>query len=322
MDMEFIIPEKWMGTPVKLFVLGILTVFIIIMTVISLEKNIQTVFTDLYYFPIIIAAYWFDRKGFLYSIFLSAFYVGAVGTIGVHDTEIILAAIARTLTFVGISFIVALFSSLIHEQQEQISYSEARFRGIWESIQAGIILVDAKTHTITAANPQTLKMTGHSESEMTGHLPNEFIFSEGQGKSPINDQVHAVDRAEQILLSRDGNKVPVLMTVTEMNVGSEKYYIENFIDITRLKDTENTLLAYLREATLRVRNPVELIRDNLIELQDSLKGRDSNPVYIATALAIQEKNIDNILNNLQEIERAVAEKRTEIPDALRDYLKR
>ena len=165
-------------------------------------------------------------------------------------------------------------------------------------------------------------MTGHSEAGMTGHLSNEFICSKDQGKYPINDLAQAVDREEQFLLSRDGNKVPVLMTVTEMEVGPEKYYIENFIDITRLKDTENTLLAYLREATLRVRNPVELIRDNLIELQDSLKGRDSNPAYIATTLAIQEKNIDNILNNLQEIERAVAEKRTEIPDALREYLKR
>jgi hypothetical protein len=32
--------------------------------------------------------------------------------------------------------------------------------------------------------------------------------------------------------------------------------------------------------------------------------------------------MDGILNNLQELERAVAEKRTEIPDALREYLKR
>ncbi|MDO8872939.1 MAG: hypothetical protein Q7V05_09460 [Methanoregula sp.] len=64
------------------------------------------------------------------------------------------------------------------------------------------------------------------------------------------------------------------------------------------------------------------MRDNLKELQDELNGRDTNPAYIATALAIQEKNIDGILNNLQTLERAVAEKRTEIPDALREYLKR
>jgi PAS domain S-box-containing protein len=320
--MDFAIPQKWSGTAAKLVVLAILTLFIAILTVFSLENNIQVVFTHMYYIPIIVAAYWFDRKGVLYAILLSGFYLGAVYTFGSHDTAVILAAMGRIVAFIGISLVIAIFSITIHRQQERISQSEERFRGIWESIQAGIILVDAKTHTIIAANPQAQEMTGFSDTEMTGHLCHKFICPAEQGKCPIEDLGLKVDRAERFLLSRDGNKVPVLKTVTKMQIGIEKYYIENFIDITPLKDAENTLLAYLREATLRVRNPVELVRDNLHELQDALKGRDTNPGYISTALAIQVKNIDDILNNLQEIERAVAEKRTEIPDALREYLKR
>jgi PAS domain S-box-containing protein len=320
--MDIAIPQKWSGTAAKLVVLAILTLFITILTVFSLENNIQTVFTHMYYIPIIVAAYWFTRKGVLYAVLLSAFYLGAVYALGSQDTQVILAAVARIVAFIGISLVIAIFSLTIHRQQERISQSEERFRGIWESIQAGIILVDAKTHTIKAANPQTQKMTGFSEAEMTGHLCHKFICPAEQGKCPIEDLGLKVDRAERVLLSRDGKKIPVLKTVTEMQVGAEKYYIENFIDITPLKDAENTLLAYLREATLRIRNPVELVRDNIKELQDALKGSDTNPGYITTALAIQVKNLDDILNNLQEIERAVAEKRTEIPDALREYLKR
>ena len=320
--MEFAIPQKWSGTAAKLAVLVILTLFIAILTVFSLANNIQIVFTHMYYVPIIVAAYWFDRKGVLYAGILSAFYLGAVYTLGLHDMQVILAAVARIVVFIGISLVIAIFSITIHRQQEQISQSGERFRGIWESIQAGIILVDAKNHTIIAANPEAQRMTGFSENEMTGHLCHKFICPAEQGKCPISDLGLKVDRAERVLLSRDGNKIPVLKTVTEMQVGAEKYYIENFIDITPIKDAENTLLAYLREATLRVRNPVELVRDNLKEIKDELKGRDTNPGYIATALAIQEKNMDDILNNLQALERAVAEKRTEIPDALREYLKR
>jgi PAS domain S-box-containing protein len=320
--MEFAIPQKWSGTAAKLVVLAILTLFIAVLTVFSLVNNIQIVFTHMYYIPIIVAAYWFNRKGVLYAVLLSGFYLGAVYTFGSHDTQVILAAMGRIVAFIGISLVIAILSITIHQQRERISQSEERFRGIWESIQAGIILVDAKTHTIIAANPQAQKMTGFSDAEMNGHLCHKFICPAEQGKCPIGDLGFTVDRAERFLLSRDGNKVPVLKTVTELQIGTEKYYIENFIDITPLKDAENTLLAYLREATLRVRNPVELVRDNLKELQDALKGRDTNPGYIITALAIQVKNIDDILNNLQEIERAVAEKRTEIPDALREYLKR
>jgi PAS domain S-box-containing protein len=178
------------------------------------------------------------------------------------------------------------------------------------------------THTIIAANPEAQRMTGFSEAEMTGHLCHKFICPAEEGKCPIGDLGLKVDRAERVLMSRDGSKVPVLKTVTEMQVGREKYYIENFIDMTQLKDAENTLLAYFRESTLRIRNPIELVRDNLQELKDELKGRDANPAYLATSLAIQEKNMDDILNNLQGLEQAVAEKRTEIPDALREYLKR
>ncbi len=320
--MEFAIQQKWPGTPAKIAVLAILTLFVAVLTVFSLANNVQIVFTHMYYVPILIAAYWFDRKGVLFTILLSAFYLGAVYTFSSHDMQLVSAAAARVIVFIGISLVIALLSITIKKQQDEISQSEERFRGVWESIQAGIILVDAKTHMILAANPQAQRMTGFSETEIVGHLCHKFICPAEEGKCPICDLGLKVDRAERVLLSRDGTKVPVLKTVTEMHVGAEKYYIENFIDITPLKEAENTLLAYLRESTLRIRNPIELVRDNLQELQDELKGRDTNPAYIATTLAIQEKNMDGILNNLRELERAVAEKRTEIPDALREYLKR
>ena len=35
-----------------------------------------------------------------------------------------------------------------------------QWSGIWGSIQAGIILVDAETHRILAANPEAQRMTG------------------------------------------------------------------------------------------------------------------------------------------------------------------
>lgn len=197
-----------------------------------------------------------------------------------------------------------------------------QWAGIWESIQAGIILVDAETHTILAANPEAERMTGFSEHEMVGHLCHRFICPAEKGKCPISDMGMKVDRAERVLLARDGKKVPVLKTVSDMQVGGRRCLIETFIDVTPLKEAENTLIAYIREATLRTRNPLELVRDNLQELLEELKGRDKTPAYISTALAIQEKNLDDIVTNLQELERAIADKRTEIPDALREYLKR
>ncbi|MDD4127376.1 MAG: PAS domain S-box protein [Methanomicrobium sp.] len=320
--MEFAIPRKWSNTTSKLVVLLILTLLVIFLTILSLTSNVQVVFTHFYYVPIILAAYWFNQKGVLCAAILSIVYLISVYIFSPHDMETMLAALGRIVFFIGISLVSAYLALKINQQKEQITQSEERHRAIWDSIQAGIILIDAKNHTIIAANPEVQKMTGFSESEMTGHLCHKFICPAEEGKCPIGDLGLKVDRSERVLLSRDGSKIPVLKTVTEMQVGNNEFYVESFIDITSLKDAENTLLAYLREATLRVQNPVGLVRDNLQELSDALKDEDTTPEYISTALAIQQSNMDDILNNLKEIENAVAEKRTEIPDALREYLKR
>ncbi len=320
--MEYAIPQRWSGTVPKIVVLTVLTLFIALITIVSLASNIQIVFTHLYYVPIILAAYWFNRNGVLYAVVMSAFYLCAVIILSAHDMATLLAALGRVVVFIGISLVIAILAITIRRQQEQISQSEKRLQSIWQSIQAGIILVDAKTHLIIAANPEALRMTGYSEAEMVGHVCHRFICPAEQGKCPISDMGLTVDREERVLLTRTGEKISVLKTVTEIQVGTETYNLENFIDITPIKDAENTLLAYLRESTLRIRNPIELVRDNLKELKEELKGHDTKPAYIVTALAIQEKNMDGIINNLQSLERAVAEKRTEIPDALREYLKR
>lgn len=320
--MKCILTQDIGTTPVKLIALTLLTLIIAVLTVFCLSSDNQVVFTHLYYIPIIIAAYWYGKRGVLYAAGLAVFYLWAVFTFSTVDTQVILAAMSRALFFIGIGLVIAILSLAIRSQQESVSVSEERFRGIWENIQAAIILVDAETHTIIAANPEASKMTGFSEAEMTGHICHKFVCPAEQGKCPISDLGMKVDQAERILLARDGKSVPVLKTVTDMTIGGKRCFIESFIDITPMKEAENTLLAFIREATLRTRNPLELVQDNLQELQDDLKGRDTTPAYIGTALAIQEKNLGAIVTNLRDLERAIVDKRTEIPDALREYLRR
>jgi len=319
--MDFTVPKNWPGTPIKLVLLSILTLFIAYLTIFCLSNNIQIVFTHIYYVPIILAAYWFERKGVVYTLLLSAFYLGAEYMFNPSDMAVITAAGARVIVFIGIACVIAILSGIINREHEQVAESETRFRGIWENIHASIILVNAETHTIISANPEAEKKTGFSEKEMNGHLCHTYICPAEQGKCPISDLGMKLDCAERVLLTRDGKKIPVLKTVTDMQISGKRCFIESYIDITPIRDAENTLIAYIREATLRIRNPVELVRDNLHEIRDDITGQTVQPAHVA-ALAIQERNMDDILKNLQELERAIAEKKTEIPDALREYMKR
>jgi PAS domain S-box-containing protein len=320
--MQCLIREEWRSTPAKAGVLAALTVFLAILTYVCLSGNTQVVFTHLYYIPIILAAYWFGKRGVLYAAGLAVLYLWAVFTFSTVDTQVVLAAMSRALMFIGIALVIALLSLAARNRQEMVALSEEKFRGIWENIQAAIVLIDPETHTIIAANPEAAKLTGFSFQEMQGHTCHEYICPACKGQCPISDLGLTLHRTERVLLTRDGRKIPVFKTVTDTTVGGKRCFIETYIDITPVKEAENALLAYLREATLRTRNPVELVRDNLREIREGFKDQQPTPDAVATALAVQERHIDDILGNLRELERAVADKRTEIPDALREYLQR
>lgn len=308
--------------PAKAGVLAALTVFLAILTYFCLIGNKQVVFTHLYYIPIILAAYWFGKRGVLYAAGLAIMYLAAVLSFSTVDTQVILAAMSRALMFIGIALVIAILSLAVRNQQKNVSESEEKFRGIWENIQAAIVLIDPETHTIIAANPEAERLTGYSPADLQGHTCHEYICPACKGQCPVSDLGLTLHRTERVLLTRDGTKIPVFKTVTDTTLGGKRCFIETYIDITPVKEAETALLAYLREATLRTRNPAELVRDNLREIREGSGGTEALPAPVATALAVQERHIDDILNNLQELERAVADKQTGIPDALRDYLKR
>lgn len=198
----------------------------------------------------------------------------------------------------------------------------AVLENVWEHIQAGIIIIDADSHRILAANPMAEEMTGFSEDEMVSKTCHRLICPAHAGKCPITDLGLSLERSERVLLHRNGTPVPVLKTVTAVTVGNKKYLIENYVDISSLKDAEDALIAYIREATLRIRGPLELVRNNLFHLRKQAEDGDLSTPSGATTLAAQERHLEAILHNLAELEHAIAEKRREIPDALREYLKR
>jgi PAS domain S-box-containing protein len=232
-SMKCIIREEWTRPPVKIGVLALLTFILVLLTIFCLVNNTQIVFTHVYYIPIILAAFWFARKGVLYAIALALFYLWAVLAFSSPDLHMLLAAIARALFFIGISLVIAILSIVITRQNADIADSEARYRGIWESIQAGVILVDADTHTILAANPEAERLTGFTEIEMSGKVCHSFICPAESGKCPISDLGQKVDHAERVLLARGGRQVRVYKTVSDVTIGGRRCFIENFVEIQR-----------------------------------------------------------------------------------------
>ncbi|MCP4607089.1 MAG: response regulator [Planctomycetes bacterium] len=132
--------------------------------------------------------------------------------------------------------------SLERKEFEQLSrQSEERFKAIMDNIQAGIILVDAETHTIIDANPAAGEMIGTAREKIIGSTCFDYICPDRNGQCPITDLKQDVDNAERQLVRADGVMLPILKTVVPVVLSDRKYLLESFVDITERKQAEENV---------------------------------------------------------------------------------
>ena len=132
----------------------------------------------------------------------------------------------------------------IHERQDveyNLRESSEHLKATWDSISAGIIVIDEETHLIADANPSALSMIGASREKVLNNICHRFICPAELGSCPVTDKEEKIDKSERMLLTTTGEQVPILKTVTEINVKGRKHLLETFIDITQLKSTEKKL---------------------------------------------------------------------------------
>ncbi|MCK4659116.1 MAG: PAS domain S-box protein [Phycisphaerae bacterium] len=112
---------------------------------------------------------------------------------------------------------------------------------VLDSVQAGIVLIDAKDHTIVDANPTALAMIGVAKEQVVGHVCHKHICPTEAGRCPITDLGQELDNSERMLLKPDGQTIPILKTVTPITLNDRKCLLESFVDISDRKEVEERL---------------------------------------------------------------------------------
>jgi PAS domain S-box-containing protein len=125
--------------------------------------------------------------------------------------------------------------------QTALEQEKERYRTIVESADAGIILVDAETHSIVDANPRALKMIGAPRGDVVGSVCHRFICPAEAGRCPVTDLGEQLDESERRILTADGRSVPVLKTVVPVTISGRDLLIESFFDLSEQKKTEDAL---------------------------------------------------------------------------------
>ncbi|ACL15447.1 PAS domain S-box protein [Methanosphaerula palustris] len=133
-----------------------------------------SVLPHLFYIPIILTAYFFPRRGIIFSAVISAIYCGMTYISNpIIPGELLLVG-GRVIMFILIATVV---SSLTARQRE----SETLFRGVAER-SSDIILLTDREGRATYVSPSARKILGYDPAEIIGKLSGAFIHPDDLGQ--------------------------------------------------------------------------------------------------------------------------------------------
>jgi len=127
------------------------------------------------------------------------------------------------------------------EINRTLDTAHSRTRALMASVQAGIVLIRRSDRVIVDANPAAARMVGVDVNDLVGKVCNHYICPAHVGKCPVFDLGQDVDNAERTICRPDGMQVPILKTVTRINLGGEEHLLESFVDIRELKSARMEL---------------------------------------------------------------------------------
>ena len=127
------------------------------------------------------------------------------------------------------------------QTEEALQESEERLKAIFNSVRAGILIIDPETHVIVDANPVAVEMIGAVKSQIVGSICHRFVCPSEKGRCPVTDLGQKIDNAEKVLLRVDGKEVPIIKIANTVRLGGRDHLVESFVDITERKQAEEAL---------------------------------------------------------------------------------
>jgi len=199
---------------------------------------------------------------------------------------------------------------------------------IVESSSDAIIGLDLEEY-IRSWNPAAEEIYEYSAEEAIGsHI--SIVVPEDQRKEEIGRELELIrnggriDHYETVRLNKSGEKLYIDLSVSPIRDLSGEITGASVIarDITDQKDMQRRIFAFITEAAMRLKNPVEVVQDNLVDLHSQVKNEEVCCEEVQLVLQIQIRNIEQIVHNLRELNQAIVGLFEQMPDEEREFLTR
>ncbi len=87
-----------------------------------------------------------------------------------------------------------------------------------------------------------------------------------------------------------------------------------------LRESNDRFLAFIKEAAMRLKNPLEVVEENLVIVVNDFEHGDSEPKNVSLQLRIQIKNLEQIRKNIIELNQAIVDRSGEMSEASKQFL--
>ena len=223
------------------------------------------------------------------------------------------------------------FAELSHQIEIAVTRNSARAelkvkeRAI-ETSYNGVFLADADTLQLTYVNRSGLSLFNYANKDEMIRRPLHDFFEIPDGIDVASDiLVRVKDKGGFVgeLKGRrnDGSSFHLRVSIdmiTDEATGNDHLF-GTFVDITEQKEYEKEFLSYITEAARRIREPLFHISRSLGE---AASNEITDPDKLKLVLLVQKKNADQVIDNLNELNRAITKARDYIPDEYLEYLLR
>ncbi len=233
----------------------------------------DTIFTHFFYVPIILASFWWMRKGMLVAVYLS---LALVGIHFLRDSALPVSNdFPRIAMFLGVSYLVAFTRERIEKAEQRARQAHSELNQIFDVTANGICVVD-RNFTILHMNKALREMFDLPWENALGKKCYEILGS-ALCATPLCPLLRILGGEERMEFEetrqrRDGTNLSLITTVTPYR-GAEGELIgivADFKDITVRKGQEERL-AYLA------------MHDSLTDLPNRILFKDRLNLALAQA---------------------------------------
>jgi PAS domain S-box-containing protein len=160
----------------RLICIASLTLLCIIITTLSISRALETLYAQLFYFPIVYATYFYPRRGLWLAGACAILYETFAYVYIFPDTAGLIYVTGQAILFICVGALVAYV-------RKKMNTREARSRSIVAKAQSGIILFDQNTLAVHLTNTHLEHMLGFTGEELAGMtFPQLFSSTEDQQK--------------------------------------------------------------------------------------------------------------------------------------------